>query len=198
MRGVRLYTILYGGKNNMDDLTEKKISGERLYDGKVLALEKDTVRLPDGNTAIREIIRKSAAVCVVPLTDDNNVIMVDQFRYPYAEVLTEIPAGKLEKGEDALDGAIRELEEETGYTAGKMKFIGNYYPTPAIIDEFISMYVATDLQKGKVHLDEDEFLTSYEIPLDELCERILNNEIPDGKTQVAILKTAALIKKGEI
>ena len=120
--------------------------------------------------------------------------MERQFRYPFDEVIWEIPAGKLDQGEtDRLEAAKRELREETGYTAQNFTYIGDFYPSPAILSENISMYVATGLQKGEQDLDEDEFLDVVKVPFDEVVRMILNNEITDGKTQTAVMKTKLLL-----
>ena len=179
-------------------LFEKRIDGEVKYSGKIVTVVKDKIELPDGNTSYREVVRKNGGVCVVALTDNNEVVFVNQFRYPYGKVLKEIPAGKLEKNEDPLECGIRELSEETGYTAGKIIPLGEFYPSCGIMDEVLYMYLATDLKLGKVHLDEGEFLTSEKIPLDDAVQMILNGELADGKTQIAILKTWALKQKGAI
>lgn len=185
--------------NNMNDmLFEKKITSEEKFSGKIVRIVTDTVELPNGNTAYREVVRKNGGVCVVALTNDDKVVMVNQFRYPYAQVIKEVPAGKMEADEDPLECGIRELSEETGYEAEKIVSLGIFYPSPGIMDEKLYMYLATDLKKGNVHLDEDEFLTSEEIPLEDAVKMILAGEIPDGKTQTAILKTWAMKQKGEI
>ncbi|MBQ8837243.1 MAG: NUDIX hydrolase [Clostridia bacterium] len=172
-------------------LNEEKIEGEEIFDGKVVHLVRDKVRLPNGHEGIREVIRHVGAVCVIPLFENGDVIVERQFRYPHAKVLLEIPAGKLDSKEEIpLEAAKRELFEETGYTAGKMTLLGELYTTPAFVDEVIWMYLAEDLHSAdnKQHLDEDEFLTVERIPLDTLCDMVMRGEIPDAKTQVAILK----------
>jgi len=179
-------------------LYEKKIDGEVKFTGKIVRVETDTVLLPNGNTSYREVVRKNGGVCVVPLTENNEVIFVNQYRYAYGDVLKEVPAGKLEKDEDPLEAGLRELSEETGYEAGKVIPLGVFYPSCGIMDEVLYMYLALDLKEGEVHLDEDEFVTSEKIPLEEAVRMILDGEMPDGKTQAAILKAWALIQKGKI
>ena len=179
-------------------LFEKQIDSEVKFKGKLMTVETDSIMLPNGKPAYREIIRKHGGVCILPLTEDGEVIFVNQFRYPYAEVIKEIPAGKMEKGEDPLECGLRELSEETGYSADKVIPLGKFYPTPAIIDEVIYIYLALGLKKGEAHLDEDEFLTVEKIGLEEALQMVLNGEIVDGKTQTAILKTWALKQKGQI
>ena len=178
----------------LEQLGEVKAASEEIFDGFVLHVMKDTVTLPNGNTATRELIRHIGAVCVVPVTDDNKVIMERQFRYPINRVITEIPAGKLDAAdEDRLFAAKRELREETGYEADEWIDMGLYYPAPAYSDEKITMYLARGLKKGARDLDEDEFLNIVEIPIDELVDDIMSGRITDGKTQVAILKASAIM-----
>lgn len=177
------------------NLVEKTVDSEEIFDGHVVHLFKDNITLPNGKPATREVIRHVGAVAIVPLTDDGKVIVECQFRYPLNEVITEIPAGKLDsKAEDRLDAAKRELEEETGLLAEEWIDLGEYYPAAAYCDEVITMYLAKGLQQGTRHLDEDEFLNIVEVPLEELVEEIMQGKIADGKTQVAILKVARLIK----
>ena len=180
-----------------DKLAEKPISRKEIFDGFIAHLVVDTVTLPNGAEATREVILHNGAVCIVPITKNNEIIMERQFRYPFDEVIWEIPAGKIDKGEnDPVAAARRELLEETGYTAGNLKFIGMYYPSPAILSEKIYMYAATDLTLGEQDLDEDEFLDVVSVPFDTVIDMILNNEIPDGKTQSAVLKVKTLLDKG--
>jgi ADP-ribose pyrophosphatase len=171
------------------DLTEDPVSSEEIYRGKIVHLFKDTVRLPNGKIAIREVMRHPGAVCVVPLTENNEVIMVRQFRHPFSRVLLEAPAGKLDPNEAPEDCARRELSEETGAEAGELTFIGDYYPSVAVLDENIHLYLARNLTFKAQHTDEDEFLRVERIPLSTLVEQVLCGEICDGKTQTAILKT---------
>ena len=179
-----------------EQLTEKQISTELLFDGTVLHVYKDDVQLPDGGTAVRELIKHIGAVCVIPVTDDGRVVLERQYRYPISRVVIEIPAGKLDYAdEDRLEAAKRELHEETGLTADKWTDIGLYYPAPAYSDEKITMYLAQGLHKGKQDLDEGEFLEVFTMPLTELVEKVLSGEISDGKTQIAALKATALLGK---
>lgn len=176
-----------------DDLIETQISSEEIFKGVVVHLYKDQVKLPNGSESVREVLRDCRAVCVIPVDSDGNVTMVRQYRYAHSKVLCEIPAGKLDAGEDFLDAAKRELLEETGITAGKYTFLGEIYTTPAFVDEVIYMYMATELsESGEQHLDRDEFLNVEKIPLSELVDMTMRGEIRDAKTQVAVLKAAAL------
>lgn len=175
--------------NELERLGEVFVSSKEIYDGRIIHLNDDLVTLPNGKGASREVIRHIGAVCVVALTDDNKVIMERQFRYPINEVITEIPAGKLDsKAEDRSEAIKRELREETGYTADEWTYLGEYLPTPAYSDESISMYMAKGLHKGENDLDEDEFLDVYMISIDELVRDIIAGKISDGKTQTAVLK----------
>ena len=167
---------------------EKTINSENVFSGKLLNVFNDGIELPDGNKASREYIKHVGAVCVVALTDDNKVIVERQYRYPMHEITLEIPAGKLDsKDEDPLEAAKRELREETGALADRMTYLGKFYPTPAYSDEVIHMYLAEGLSFGDQSLDDDEFLTIDLVPISELADRILQGDIPDGKTQAAIL-----------
>ena len=181
---------------DFENLKEIMLESEEIFDGKVVHLFKDMIELPNKRKATREVIRHIGAVAIVPLTEDGKVIIERQFRYPLDQVITEIPAGKLDsRTEDRLDAAKRELEEETGYTAEEWIDMGDYYPAAAYCDERITMYLAKGLHKGERKLDEDEFLNIREVPLSELVEDIMAGKITDGKTQVALLKAWNLEKK---
>ena len=178
------------------NLIEKQTASDLLYDGKVVTLYKDTVELPDGNSAIREYVKHIGAVCVVPVTDDGEVILERQYRYAVGEILVEIPAGKLDfPGENWESAARRELREETGAEARELIDLGDYYGSPAIMGERIRMFLARGLTFTDQHLDEDEFLEVFRLPLDEAVRQIMAGEIPDGKTQTAILRAAMMLKK---
>ena len=181
---------------NFENLTETKTDSQEIFDGVILHVFKDSVELPNGKPATREVIRHVGAVGVIPITDDGKVLIERQFRYPLDRVVTEIPAGKLDSfTEDRLSAAKRELEEETGYTASQWISMGDYYPSPAYCDERITLYLAQGLQLGQRHLDEDEFLNFEFIPLSRLVEDVMSGRITDGKTQVAILKAARILQK---
>jgi len=176
-----------------DGLYEKQVSREKIYDGKVLNLVVDTVMLPNGELAKREICLHVGAVCVIPILPDGRVIMERQYRYAHGRVFFEIPAGKLDSAsEDPLSAAKRELREETGAVAGKMEFIGEIDTSPALVSERIYMYLAEELTFTERELDEDEFLSVEYVPLKTLYNMVMSGEIKDAKTQVAVLKAAAL------
>lgn len=175
-----------------EKLAERQTASELVFDGKILHLYRDDIELPNGQPAERELIRHVGAVCVIPITDDGCAVMERQYRYPVDRVLLEIPAGKLDsKSEDHEAAARRELEEETGYRAKELIPLGMFYPACAYSDETIWMYLAKGLERGERHLDADEFLDVELIPLKELVKQVLAGEIPDAKTQIAILKAAA-------
>ena len=175
-------------------LFEETLSTEQLYDGVVVKLWRDRVMLENGKEATREVIKHPGGVCVLPLSDDGCVYMVKQFRYPFKQVLLEIPAGKKEIGEEPLECGIRELGEEIGAAAEKVTPLGKLYPTVAYDTEIIWMYLAEGLTfAGGQHLDPEEFVDIVKIPFDEAYRMVLADEIPDAKTQLAILRAKALL-----
>lgn len=176
------------------ELRETQLSSREIFDGRILHVFEDTVRLPNGAAASREYLRHIGAVCVIPVLEDGIVLVERQYRYPVAQVLTEIPAGKLDtKDEDHLLAAQRELREETGATAERWTSLGLFYPACAYSDEAIEMYLAQGLHFGERHLDADEFLNVARVPLTELVEEVMAGRIPDAKTQIAILKADRLL-----
>ena len=179
----------------MEKLLERKLASEELFCGKVVRLFRDTVELPNGRQATREYIRHSGAVCVLPLTEQNEAVMVRQYRYPFARVLLEAPAGKLDPGETPDGAARRELSEETGAKAEAWTYLGEYFPTVAYSDEVIHLYLARNLTFFDMHTDEDEFLRVERVPLARLVEDALAGNIPDGKTQTLIFKVWTLLNR---
>ncbi len=175
------------------NMEETKISRRDIHRGRILNVYEDTVRLADGSTALRELIEHYGGSCVAALDDQKQLLMVRQFRYGAGKELWELPAGKLEKGEDPMACATRELVEETGYRAGKMQSLGCLHPTPAYCQEVIYMYYATDLQKEAQRLDEGEFLEVAAIPFEQTVQMVMNGEITDAKTVIAILKLKELL-----
>jgi len=183
---------------NNENLAEKTLEQKMVFEGRIINVRVDSALLPNGKTAAREVIEHPGGVCVVALTEQDEVLMVWQFRYPYGEIIAEIPAGKLDKGENPLECGKRELEEETGIKAKNFRSLGTLYPSPGYCGEIIYMYLATDLTEGECCPDEDEFLTVERVPLNEVVQRIMNGEIADAKTQAAVLKTAMMKQQGEI
>lgn len=178
------------------ELREETLSSEDIFDGVILHVKRDRIRLPNGDTSTREVIRHVGAVCVIPVTEKNEVIVERQYRYPFDTVVTEIPAGKLDsRQEDRLSAAKRELREETGYTADEWIDLGGFYPAVAYSDEYITMYLARGLHQGDRELDEDEFLNVVKVPIEELIDDVMSGKIPDSKTQTAILKAARILGK---
>lgn len=174
-------------------LDEKTLSSEQKFDGKIVKLFVDKAELENGEIVTREMIKHPGGVCIVPLDENNNVLMVRQFRYPPHKVLLEIPAGKLEFNENHRECGLRELKEETGCTCDEFTYLGNLIPTPAYDNEVIHMYLARGLHGGEQDLDDDEFLDVEKIPLEKAVEMVMNNEIEDAKTQIALLKTNVLL-----
>lgn len=174
------------------ELNEKTLKENVIFSGRIITVNCDEIALPDGKTSKREVVYHHGGVCVVPLTKDGELLFVKQFRYPYREVVLELPAGKLEKNEDPYEAGLRELSEEVGFTTDKMLSLGKFYPTPGYCSEIIHLYLAEDLICTGQHLDEGEFLTVEKIPLKKAVEMVMSGEILDGKTQTAILKTAIL------
>ncbi len=179
------------------DLKEITTGVQTIYEGRIFNVKKNDVRLPNGETADREIVEHSGGVCVLPLTANNTVLMVRQYRIPNDEITLEIPAGKKNYGEDAFECGMRELEEETGMRAHSVYYLGHCHPTPAYCTENIEMYLATDLYPGKKQLDEDEFLDNLEMSLNDLVRMVMDDEITDAKTQIAVLKANEWLKNVE-
>jgi ADP-ribose pyrophosphatase len=177
----------------MQDLEEKRLKREHIYDGHIVHLVKDTVLLPNGKEAVREVCIHVGAVAIIPLLDDGRVVMERQFRYPHGRVFLEIPAGKLDSpDEDVLEAAKRELREETGAVAERFTDLGVMIPSPAVLGEKITLFLAEGLSFGDRELDDDEFLEVEKAPLSGLVELVMQGKISDAKTQIAVLKAAKL------
>ena len=172
---------------------EKTLSSEVLFEGRVVTLTKDVALLENGETSIREVVHHHGGACIVPYFEDGTLCMVRQFRYAMQQELWELPAGKLEKGEDPFEAAKRELGEECGLTADHYTPLGEFYPTVGYDTEIIYMWVATGLHTTQMHLDDDEFLTPDRIPLAKAYEMVMSGEIKDGKTIAGVLKLKALV-----
>lgn len=180
------------------ELTEKPLKQEYIFKGKIVNLRVDEALLPNGKTARREVVEHNGGVMIAPLDSEDNLYFVKQFRYPYAEIVTELPAGKLEKGEDPFEAGVRELKEETGAVAEKIVSLGKLYPSPGYCGEIIHLYLATGLSFGRQNPDEDEFLEVFKIPLEKAVQMVMNGELPDSKTQTAVLKIYIMKKEGRI
>ncbi len=178
------------------NLDERIVKKNYIYNGKIINVRCDDAELPNGKPCIREVVEHPGGVCIAALTEEDELLFVRQFRYPYMEAIAELPAGKLEIGEDPFESGKRELEEETGCVAKTYRDLGKFYPTPGYCGEIIHLYAAKDLTFTKQNLDEDEFLNVERIPLDKAVEMVLNNELRDGKTQAAVLKVKMLRDKG--
>src|SRR5699024_6345185 len=186
---AKIKTDSQGRMKKVKDLTEKTLKTTPIYNGKIVNLQVDEVLLPDGQKSTRELIKHPGAVAIIPVTPDDTIIFVRQYRKPLEKTIIEIPAGKLEQGERPEITAIRELEEETGYTTNNLSFITSFYTSPGFADELMHIYISTDLQQldEKVDGDDDEFIELLELTLDEAKEYVARNEIQDAKTNYAIL-----------
>ena len=171
-------------KKNM--LWEKHVSTKTVFDGKLLRIAVDKVILPDGKEAVRELVHHPGAVAILPILDDGSIVFVKQYRYPLDSVIYEIPAGKLEINEDLLKCAIRELSEETGYSAAKWSKLTTIATTPGFTDEIIHLFLAEDLELHEQHTDDDEFIEVVTIGQDDVRKMLLAETIFDAKTLSAL------------
>lgn len=173
----------------MKKFEEKTLRTEQIYNGKVVHLQVDDVTLPNGKTSKREIIKHPGAVAIIPITKDNKIVFVEQYRKPLERSLVEIPAGKLEPGEKPERTAVRELEEETGYTTKELEFVASFYTSPGFADEIMYLYKSNKLEalKETVDGDDDEFVEIIELTLAEAQQYVQENRIHDAKTNYAIL-----------
>ena len=178
--------------------TETMLESREIFNGRVIRVTVDKVQLEDGTTSTREIVHHHGGACVLPIDDEGCIYLVRQFRYALGEEIWELPAGKLEQGEDPFEAAKRELEEECGLTADHYTPLGEFYPTVGYDTEVIYMWAATGLHKTQMHLDDDEFLTPDRIPLAKAYEMVMRNEIKDGKTIAGVLKLKALVDEGKL
>ncbi|MCL2083456.1 MAG: NUDIX hydrolase [Oscillospiraceae bacterium] len=169
------------------DMTESRVSGETIFNGKIFSVKKDKVLIPDGTAAIREVICHPGGVGVLAI-DGEDAILVRQYRYAVGKELLEIPAGRLEPGENPQEAGQRELSEETGYTAQSMQYLGDMVPTGGYNSEIIHLFLATGLTKGEPNPDPGEFTVPERVNFKKLVEMIMSNEISDGKTMFAVLK----------
>lgn len=177
------------------ELNEKTLSSELVFDGRLLKIYRDEVGLTDGGTSVREVVHHPGGVAVVPLDGEGNVYLERQFRYPYHKVVTEIPAGKLEPGEDPADAIRRELKEEIGAEAGRWDALGYIMPSVGYTDEMLYLYLARDLTFGERHLDEDEFLEPFKLPFAQALAMAADGQINDAKTLSALFRAEKLIQE---
>jgi len=178
------------------DLTEKRLSSEIVYDGRILRLRVDQVELPNGHRSIREVAEHPGGVAIVAIDAQDRVLTVKQYRYVFSRTLEEIPAGKLEHGEDPREAALRELREETGAVPETLTDLGTLIVSPGCYGEVLHLYLAEGLRFGAQAPDEDEFLDLCRTPFDEMLARVLSGELDDAKTVVGILKVHALRGRG--
>lgn len=177
------------------DLTERTVEHTTPYQGLIIDVDLDKAQLPNGRIASREVARHPGGVAALPLNEDGTVTLVRQYRYPVGRVLTELPAGKLERGEDPRAGILRELHEEIGAQVGELIELGTIYPSPGFCQEVLHLYLAKGLTYGDCQPDEDEFLEVVRMPFDELVERVMDGSIMDGKTVAAVLKTKYYLER---
>ena len=175
------------------ELTEKTLSRRDIFEGKVVSLHVDTVELPDGTTSIREVVEHVDGVAVLALDENNNVLTVTQYRYVFAKPMLELPAGKLDGGEEPRIGALRELKEETGAVPDTLESLGHIVLSPGCFGETLHLFLARGLHMGQQHLDEGEFLNVERIPFDELYRRCMDGDVDDAKTVTAVLKAKLLL-----
>lgn len=171
----------------MSSFYEKTVHTQSIFKGKIIDVQVDEVELPNGNKSTRELVKHPGAVAVVPFTDDGRLVLVRQFRKPLEKEIYEIPAGKLEKGEDPLVCAQRELEEETGYRTDELTFLTSFYTSPGFADEILHIYEATTLTSGTFQPDEDEFVEKKLVTLQEGLQLMKDQHIHDAKTVFALL-----------
>lgn len=175
------------------ELNEVTVSSRVVFQGRVVQVLQDEAQLPDGNRALRDVVRHPGGAAVLALEEDGTVWLVRQFRYPLGEVLLELPAGKLDRGEDPALAARRELSEETGLEAGRWDDLGHILVSPGYCDERIYLYLARDLHRSQRHPDEDEFLDVTTLPFQTLLEQVMRGAVTDGKTVALTLKVKAFL-----
>ena len=177
---------------------EKQVETETVFKGMIVNVRKDVAELQNGNRADREVVEHPGGVGIVAITNDNKVLMVRQYRYPMEEEILEIPAGKLDGGEDPFECAVRELSEETGYTAARYVDLGAIYPSPGFCRETLYLYLALDLQPGEMHLDENELLSVEQVDIDELIAQIMANKLKDAKSVVGVMKAKLYLETASV
>ena len=175
------------------NLTEQLLSRREIYHGRIIDVQVDTVSLPNGNTSTREVVRHPGGVGILALDDEDCAVLVEQYRYVFGRTLLEIPAGKLEPGEDPVAGALRELKEETGAEPETFLPLGKLLPAPGCYGETLHLFLAKGLKFSQQQLDPDEFLNVERVPFDEMVHRCVNGEIDDAKTVAAVLRAKVLL-----
>ena len=175
-------------------LYEKKIDGSTVYEGVIVNVRRDRAELVNGSVVGREVVEHPGGVAIIPVEEDGTVWCVRQFRYPFGREMLEVPAGKLERGEDPFECAVRELSEETGLTADEMIYLGPCCTSPGFSTEVLHIYLARGLHRGEMHLDHDEFLNVEKYSLDALTRMVMGGEIDDAKTIIAVLKAGKYLE----
>lgn len=175
------------------ELVEKLISNINKYNGVIVNVRLDRVKLSNGGLTLREVVEHPGGVCVIPVDEEGYTYCVEQYRYPMGEILLEAPAGKLEPGEDPVSCALRELSEETGIQAGKIISLGKMYPSPGYCGEVLHLFLARELSMGQAHPDENELLNLHKLHLSQLREIVMDGKITDAKTIVTVLKACACL-----
>lgn len=170
------------------EFKEKTLDSQMMYDGRIIKVYKDNVELADGKKSFREVVRHSGGVVILAFKDEDTILLVKQYRYPIGETVLELPAGKLEKGEDPFGAAKRELEEETGYCANKWTDLGYINTSPGFSDEKLYLYLAQDLEYTHCHPDEGEIIQAFEYKYDDVLKMIDNGEINDAKTICGLMR----------
>jgi ADP-ribose pyrophosphatase len=171
----------------LKNLIEKKIKSENIFDGILLNVKKDTVELPNGKETVREYIVHPGAVVLVAFLPNGNIILERQFRYPVGKIFNELPAGKIDAGENLEDTARREMVEETGYHPNSLEYVGKLYPGIGYSDEVIYIYIADDLEKRNISCDDDEFIEIFDVPLQTAYQMVMDGEIVDAKSMIGIM-----------
>ena len=179
------------------EFKEEMVSQETVYEGVIVNVRRDKARLMDGRITNREVVEHPGGVAVFAMDDQGRVALVRQYRYPMGEVTLELPAGKLEPGEDPRDSGLRELAEETGLVPGTFEDMGCLYSSPGILAERIYLYFAKNLTQGPTHPDDGEFVETVWLPYQDLVDKARRGEIKDGKTLVGILKASFLLDAGQ-
>ena len=181
------------GASPPDSLAELTIGTKRIYEGNIINVRVDTVRMPSGRDATREIVEHSHAVCIVPIDNDGNVVLVRQYRKPAEDALLEVPAGGVEDGEISEEAVLRELQEEIGYTADHLEHLSSFWVAPGWATEYMHAYLATGLRESRLEGDEDENIEVVRLRFDEAVSMLKTGEINDGKTIAALLLAQPLL-----